>query len=151
MGKHVYVLVNKLKESNWKYLATEFRWFGCLVQAVHDMGARKFVLFGVQAIGCTPFARAASGMKDGYCREEMNNAAISFNRLLSSSLVNLETREMPGSRIVYVDTYKIIRDVFNDPSPLGMFLSFTINISISIIRSRQFHSNLSFLHSTIYH
>ncbi|CAN6456877.1 unnamed protein product [Victoria cruziana] len=89
------------------------------LKAVHDMGARKFVLFGVQAIGCTPFARAASGMKDGYCREEMNNAAISFNKLLSSSLVNLETREMPGSRIVYVDTYKIIRDVFNDPSPLG--------------------------------
>ncbi|XP_049931612.1 GDSL esterase/lipase At1g29670-like [Nymphaea colorata] len=89
------------------------------LKAVYGVGARKFVLFGVQAIGCTPFARAASGMKDGYCKEEMNNAAISFNKLLSSSLGDLEKRQMPGSRIVYVDTYKIVRDVFDNPAPLG--------------------------------
>ncbi|CAN6441352.1 unnamed protein product [Victoria cruziana] len=84
------------------------------VKKVYDLGGRKFVLFGIQAIGCNPLSRQSTGK----CREDMNRAAVAYNSRLRSSIDKLQ-HDMPGSNFVYIDTYRIIRDVFDNPGLNG--------------------------------
>ncbi|KAG6491358.1 GDSL esterase/lipase At1g29660-like [Zingiber officinale] len=93
------------------------------LKRLYDLGARKFVLFSVQAMGCVPVVRAihdahtGSGGGGGACVEAVNKAADLFN----CHLRRLAKRKhsMPGSSIVYVNSYKIIRDIIGNPTGTG--------------------------------
>lgn len=85
------------------------------VQRLYDLGARKFVLFSVQAMGCVPAVRAIHN--GAACVEAVNEAAVLFNYYLR----RLANRKhlMPGSNIVCVNSYKIIRDIISNPVGTG--------------------------------
>lgn len=87
------------------------------LQIVYNLGARKFVLFGIQANGCNPMNKATL-LPTEKCREDMNNAAITFNSLLRSSIDELK-KSLPGSDFVFVNTYGIVRNVFDNPESYG--------------------------------
>ncbi|MQL84489.1 hypothetical protein Taro_016995 [Colocasia esculenta] len=97
----------------------KFSFLGTLpLQRLYGLGARKFVLVTVQPIGCVPVVREMLQPANGTCVEAMNEAALLFNTNLSS-MVDLLKQQMPGSHLVYVNSYKIISDIMRSPAERG--------------------------------
>ncbi|KAG1335338.1 GDSL esterase/lipase [Cocos nucifera] len=89
------------------------------LKMLYDLGARKFLLFSIQTMGCVPVVRSHSGITNGSCVEAMNKAALLFNRHLKSLVKSTKTMQMPGSKMVYINSYKIIRDIISNPTQNG--------------------------------
>ncbi|KAJ8644928.1 hypothetical protein MRB53_006676 [Persea americana] len=85
---------------------------------LYGLGARKFVVLSVQVMGCIPVVRASLA-SNGSCMEPLNEAAILFNSQLKS-LVHTITPQMPGSNLVFVNSYQIIKSFMDDPKSKGM-------------------------------
>lgn len=79
------------------------------------------MLFSVQAMGCVPAVRAIhdahAGSSGAACVEAVNEAAVLFNYYLRQ--VAKRKHLMPGSSIVYVNSYKIIRDIISNSTGTG--------------------------------
>ncbi|KAK4375239.1 hypothetical protein RND71_005916 [Anisodus tanguticus] len=84
---------------------------------LYDMGPRKFVLMALYPNGCSPMARPRNPMATG-CIQSLNSAAQLFNTNLRS-LVDSIRLQMPGSKLVLVNAYKIIMDILENPTPNG--------------------------------
>ncbi|KAF3788771.1 hypothetical protein EJ110_NYTH15749 [Nymphaea thermarum] len=82
---------------------------------LYGLGARKFVLFGVTPLGCNPAYLPGNNYR---CRKDLNFAAQSFNKMLRS-LVDTLKQDMPAANFVYVNSYKILYDVYRNPVPEG--------------------------------
>ncbi|KAJ4965297.1 hypothetical protein NE237_017146 [Protea cynaroides] len=87
------------------------------LKKLHSLGARKFVLISIYPIGCIPAVRTAFHIGQD-CILVLNQAASLFNSHLKS-LVDVIKPQMPGSNLVYVNSYKIIHDIIDDPNPRG--------------------------------
>lgn len=87
------------------------------LKRLYDMGARKFVVMALYPNGCSPMARARNPNTTG-CIQILNNAALLFNTNLMS-LVDSLSLQMPHSKLVYVNAYKIIMDILQSPTPKG--------------------------------
>ncbi|KAK6276838.1 hypothetical protein POUND7_017161 [Theobroma cacao] len=85
------------------------------LKKLYNLGARKFVLMSVNPLGCTPMVTA---VLKGRCITALNHAATLFNDGLKS-LVDVSKAEMPSANIVFVNSYKIIRDIINNPASKG--------------------------------
>lgn len=70
---------------------------------MRDVGARKFVVFGVGPIGCTPNAIA----NHGSCIEEQNDAAFIFGTKLKSLVDQLNSQ--------FTDSKFLFRNISSDP------------------------------------
>ncbi|KAF8411842.1 hypothetical protein HHK36_004401 [Tetracentron sinense] len=90
--------------------------FSRKLKRLYHLGGRKFVLISINPIGCTPVSKANSPSK--HCREDLNGAALLFNAHLKV-LVDVMKPQMPGSNLVYVNSYGIIRDIINKPFSQG--------------------------------
>ncbi|KAM7507651.1 hypothetical protein LguiA_018104 [Lonicera macranthoides] len=91
------------------------------LKRLYSLGARKFVLMSLNPIGCSPGAMANQQVqKKGAvgCVQELNRAAHLFNTYLKS-LVDVMKPQMPGSTLVNVNSYKIIRDIIKNPASKG--------------------------------
>ncbi|GLT41440.1 hypothetical protein SLA2020_155060 [Shorea laevis] len=87
------------------------------LKKLYNLGARKFVLMSINPLGCSPVMLAFQPERHG-CIRGLNQAAQLFNtqlRLLISSI----KMEMPGSNLVMVNSYKIIRDIIQNPQSKG--------------------------------
>ncbi|XP_055831048.1 GDSL esterase/lipase At1g29670-like [Solanum dulcamara] len=87
------------------------------LKRLYDMGARKFVLMALYPNGCSPMARARNPNVTG-CIQSLNDAALLFNTNLRS-LVDSLRLQIPGSTLVFVNAYKIIMDILQNPTPIG--------------------------------
>ncbi|XP_060216357.1 GDSL esterase/lipase At1g29670-like [Lycium barbarum] len=87
------------------------------LKRLYNMGARKFVVMALYPNGCSPMARGRNPMTTG-CIESLNKAALLFNTNLRS-LVDSIRLQMPGSKLVFVNAYKIIMDILENPTPKG--------------------------------
>ncbi|KMZ65612.1 hypothetical protein ZOSMA_317G00290 [Zostera marina] len=88
------------------------------LKKLYSMGARKFVLISVQAIGCVPVVRATFHKENRSCVEFMNQAAVLFNTKLKS-LVHKTKPQMPDATVVYVNFYGIIDHIIRNPAKSG--------------------------------
>ncbi|KAJ8464479.1 hypothetical protein OPV22_027031 [Ensete ventricosum] len=79
--------------------------FSAQLKKLYDLGARKFVLFSIQAMGCVPVVRATVPTANGGCVEAMNEAAILFNSHLRRLADASRRRRMPGSFVVFVSGF----------------------------------------------
>ncbi|KAF3788779.1 GDSL esterase/lipase [Nymphaea thermarum] len=86
------------------------------LKKLYSLGARKFVLFGIQVIGCSPLARTKSTTSG--CMADFNFAAKLFNDLMLNSIDNI-TQAMPGSNLVFVNTYGILNQFLENPAAYG--------------------------------
>lgn len=86
-------------------------------QKLYDLGGRKFMLISMNPIGCSPMVRANSPMAKG-CYQYLNRAAHLFNHHLKS-LADVIMPQLPGSHFVYLNSYKIIRDIIKIPLAKG--------------------------------
>jgi len=87
------------------------------MQKLYNLGARKFVLMSVNPIGCSPMAAANRPRHKG-CVQGLNKAAHLFNAHLKS-LVDVIKPHLPDSNFVFVNSYKIIRDIIRNPISKG--------------------------------
>ncbi|KAF3788772.1 GDSL esterase/lipase [Nymphaea thermarum] len=85
------------------------------LQRLNRLGARKFVLFGAQPLGCNP---GYVGNNNNECRPDLNVVVKLFSEELNSSLGSLK-EAMPDSYFVYVNAYKITDDVYQNPASQG--------------------------------
>ncbi|CAA3020668.1 GDSL esterase lipase At1g29670-like [Olea europaea subsp. europaea] len=93
--------------------------FSHQLKRLYNLGARKFALMAINPNGCSPMARASSLTRDG-CVQHLNRAVHLFNARLKTLVVTLRA-QMPGSVLVFVNSYKVIRDIIRDPASKGMF------------------------------
>ncbi|XP_044957949.1 GDSL esterase/lipase At1g29670-like [Hordeum vulgare subsp. vulgare] len=89
------------------------------LQRLYALGARKFVIFSIQPMGCTPVVRASLNVTGAGCVEPVNGAALLFNGELRS-LVDAAGPRMPGASFAVVDSYKIIKDLLDHPREHGI-------------------------------
>ncbi|KAM3308470.1 GDSL esterase/lipase [Capsicum chacoense] len=87
------------------------------LKRLYDMGARKFVVMALYPNGCSPMATSRNPNTTG-CIQTLNNAALLFNTNLKS-LVDSLRLQMHGSTLVFVNAYKIIMDILENPIPKG--------------------------------
>ncbi|CAN6441411.1 unnamed protein product [Victoria cruziana] len=87
------------------------------LKRLYDLGARKFVLMSVQAIGCVPAVMMRVNT-DGSCVEPVNQAALLFNQWLMSSMGKIKA-EMRGSNLVFVNSYNMLKEIIEHPSLHG--------------------------------
>ncbi|KAJ9146022.1 hypothetical protein P3X46_028342 [Hevea brasiliensis] len=88
------------------------------LEKLYNLGGRKFVLMSVNPIGCYPMVKAIQRASNGSCNQDLNRAARLFNAHLKS-LVNDIKPKLPGSYLVFVNSYKIIADIIKNPVSKG--------------------------------
>lgn len=78
------------------------------------MGARKFLINNIGAVGCTPgFLNTFKPTTP--CIEPVNEDVQVFNAILSDVLTNLQA-ELPGSRFVVSNSFKLCLDIQASPA-----------------------------------
>ncbi|PIA64563.1 hypothetical protein AQUCO_00100203v1 [Aquilegia coerulea] len=87
------------------------------IQKLHCLGARKFVLVSVYPLGCIPFVKKTFWFHPG-CMVVLNEAAALFNLQLKFLVDDLKPK-LPGSNLMYIDTFNIIKDILDNPSSKG--------------------------------
>ena len=99
IGYRSYILLNKLKE-------------------LHGLGARRTAVTSAPPLGCLPSQRSLAGGTQRECAEGHNEAAKLFNFKLSSRLDSLNAN-FPQAKFVYVDIYKPLLDLIQNPQKSG--------------------------------
>ncbi|KAK1554017.1 hypothetical protein Q3G72_006694 [Acer saccharum] len=87
------------------------------LKKLYSLGGRKFVLISLNPIGCSPMVKGVRSTRDG-CLQGLNRAAHLFNTHLKNMVDDIKTH-MPGSTLVFVNSYKIIRDIIKNPASTG--------------------------------
>ncbi|CAJ1962065.1 unnamed protein product [Sphenostylis stenocarpa] len=80
------------------------------VQALHEVGARKYVLAGLGLIGCTPGIMDSYGT-NGSCLEEQNVAAFNFNNKLKALVDQFNNGFSADSQFIFIDTQALAIDL----------------------------------------
>ncbi|KAK2393815.1 GDSL esterase/lipase [Trifolium repens] len=71
--------------------------------ALHEIGARKYVLVGLGLLGCTPNAIYLHGT-NGSCVDEENAPAYIYNAKLKSLVVNFNNKFSPDSKFIFINS-----------------------------------------------
>lgn len=98
------------------------------MQALYNLGLRKFLLPGIGPLGCIPNQRASA--PPDRCVDYVNQILGTFNEGLRSLVDQLNKH--PGAMFVYGNTYGSVGDILNNPGTYGKkcymlqnFFSFT--------------------------
>lgn len=89
-------------------------------QELYDLGGRNMAILGLPPIGCLPAQitlHSTNGSQD--CIKEYNDVALNFNSLLQVTLNDMK-KSMHGARVIYLDIFSYLYDVFQNPIPYGI-------------------------------
>ncbi|XP_031387527.1 GDSL esterase/lipase EXL3-like isoform X3 [Punica granatum] len=86
---------------------------------LYGQGSRKIAVLSMPPIGCVPSQRTLDGGLRRECSERANEAALLFNSKLSPKLKDL-SKQLPGSRFVYMDVYNTLLDIFQNHTKYGV-------------------------------
>lgn len=90
------------------------------MQALHESGARKFALIGLNLLGCVPHEIVIHGKSGSICVDDENKAALIFNDKLKA-LVDRFNNEFPDSKFIFINSAVISdQSKSNDWSLAGM-------------------------------
>ncbi|KAG0566258.1 hypothetical protein M758_7G046200 [Ceratodon purpureus] len=111
------VLQNRYSVSEFNALLlsrqTEF------VTKLHTAGARKIGILGFPPVGCIPAQITIFGsIEQKTCVEDQNAVAVAYNKGLQAAIPKWQA-SLPGSQLLYLDTYSLLYDIFNNPSKYG--------------------------------
>lgn len=101
--------------------------FSPLSKELYKLGARKIGFFGIPPLGCLPSQRTLAGGFNRVCVQEYNQAAQLANTKLSAALNSL-SKNLPQSKLVFIDIYNPILDLIVNPQKYG-----TIHITLLYI------------------
>jgi hypothetical protein len=91
----------------------------CFIQALYSYGARKIAVDSLAPLGCLP-QQVGLFSKAGECVDSINEPVISFNVATKNLLIQLSST-LPGSYLVYFNTYDPIYEARNNPAAYGEF------------------------------
>ena len=89
-----------------------------------------------------PSQRTAAGGFQRNCAEKYNRASLLFNSKLNTTIDSLN-KNLPDSRVVYVDVYNPFLDIIENPQNYGKSLLLLQLIIIIIIIYMHFRSSCS--------
>ncbi|KAE8660283.1 GDSL-like Lipase/Acylhydrolase superfamily protein, putative isoform 2 [Hibiscus syriacus] len=72
------------------------------LKALYDHGARKFAVYGIGEIGCTPYAISVYGTNGSDCVVKLNEGATYFNDRLKP-LVNQLNKNLTDAKVTYLN------------------------------------------------
>ncbi|XAR50040.1 Triacylglycerol lipase [Bertholletia excelsa] len=98
---------------------------------LHNLGARKLMLFGLGPVGCIPLQRFLSS--SGACQEKTNKLALSFNQA-ARKLANQLSSSLPNTEIKFGDAYDVVNDMISNPEKYGFSNSDSPCCSLGKIR-----------------
>ncbi|KAK7332118.1 hypothetical protein VNO80_28866 [Phaseolus coccineus] len=100
-----------------QYAEDLVRRYSRYMKILHDVyEARKFLVFDLGRIGCTPYARATYARRRR-CAEEVNDAALYFDRKLKSELEQLNSDKLSAdAEFMFVNS---TTKLDTDPTSLG--------------------------------
>ncbi|KAF2318026.1 hypothetical protein GH714_041353 [Hevea brasiliensis] len=84
--------------------------------ALHSLGARQLMVFGLGPMGCIPLQRVLS--TSGSCQDRTNKLAISFNQA-TSKLIDSLTTKLANASYKFGDAYDVVSDVITNPTKYG--------------------------------
>lgn len=99
-----------------QYVASMVLAFKGQLKRLYDFGGRKFVIFGVAAVGCCPSQR--DGNKTEACNEAANFGASNYDKGLISALQDYQT-QLKGFQYTYFDTYAVFLNLIQQPAIYG--------------------------------
>ncbi|KAF5453841.1 hypothetical protein F2P56_023559 [Juglans regia] len=108
-----YFALNKTQTLE-EFIATLIDNYRTHLKSLLDLGARKFGIISVPAIGCCPHQRTFN--ESGGCREALNPFALVFFEELQVLLLNL-TSEYPAMAYSLGDTYKMTNALLHISDP----------------------------------
>ncbi|XP_014503434.1 GDSL esterase/lipase EXL2 [Vigna radiata var. radiata] len=85
---------------------------------IYELGVRKIGVLSGPPVGCVPYHRTLSGGIERKCIQRYNDAMMLFNDKLSKEIRSLN-QKLPNSRIVYMDVYHPLLDIFVNPQKYG--------------------------------
>ncbi|CAI9106751.1 OLC1v1005968C1 [Oldenlandia corymbosa var. corymbosa] len=88
-----------------------------LMMKLQSLGARKFVVPGLAALGCTPARRFERNNDD--CNAAMNVMATKYNQNLTEMLATLKFNFKGKSYYTYIDTYALLSGIIQNPATYG--------------------------------
>ncbi|KAI3717902.1 hypothetical protein L1987_69815 [Smallanthus sonchifolius] len=83
---------------------------------LYGLGARKFVVSGIGAIGCCPALRKENTNSD--CIDDANSMSVKFNDDLKALLQELKT-ESSDIHYSYFETYNVMDNIIQHPETYG--------------------------------
>ncbi|EFJ21385.1 hypothetical protein SELMODRAFT_24156, partial [Selaginella moellendorffii] len=84
------------------------------LQTLYNLGAKKFVIVGLSAVGCIPL-----NIVGGQCASVAQQGAQTYNNLLQSALQNLRN-SLQDAQFVMTNFYGLMVDVHNNPQSYGL-------------------------------
>ena len=90
-----------------------------IFQALYNLGAHKFCIYGLAPPGCLPLPKMLYGQPklDGYI-DELNQEALTYNTKLMAAIGSLRAR-FSDIKVVYIDIYKSFMDIVKNPTKYG--------------------------------
>ncbi|XP_062095940.1 GDSL esterase/lipase At5g45670-like [Humulus lupulus] len=88
------------------------------LKTLYNYGARRFALFGIGQIGCSPNELAQNSQDGKTCVEKINSANRIFNSRLKGTVDQLNS-QFTDARFIYIDSYGIFQDIIQSPSSYG--------------------------------
>lgn len=132
--------VRRLQYNISAYTTLLVNWAADFIQELYALGARRISLTNAPPCGCLPSQRTIAGGPLRECAAKENQAAVLFNKKLSSGLRSL-SQKLPGARIVIFDIYTPLLNLIVNPTRYGFVVSNrgccgTGNIEVSILCTR---------------
>jgi phospholipase/lecithinase/hemolysin len=87
-----------------------------LVNRIYTLGARKFIVVGLGAVGCCPSQRSQN--KTGACNEATNYWSTKYNEALKSGLEQFQS-QLNGFRYTYFNSYAVFTNFLQNPAAYG--------------------------------
>lgn len=100
-----------------------------VVQELYELGCRNIVVNGLPPIGCLPIQITAKSPFSRKCIKKENLDAQMYNQKLDSLLLQLQAH-LPGSKILYMDSYAFVANLISSPQLHGNFFQYDILIII---------------------
>ncbi|KAH6762264.1 GDSL-like Lipase/Acylhydrolase family protein [Perilla frutescens var. hirtella] len=94
------------------------RSYSSFIQKLYSIGARRIGVTSLPPAGCLPAAITIFGAGSNQCVPRLNNDAVSFNKKLNSTSLNLKAN-LPGLKLVVFDIYQPLLDIITNPSDSG--------------------------------
>ncbi|XP_004253387.3 GDSL esterase/lipase At2g31540-like [Solanum lycopersicum] len=84
------------------------------IKELYYLGCRNIIVNGLPPIGCLPMQITAKSPFFRSCINEENSDAEIYNQKLQDLLIQLQSH-LPGSKILYADTYNLISELIHNP------------------------------------
>ncbi|CAH8340811.1 unnamed protein product [Eruca vesicaria subsp. sativa] len=94
------------------------------IKEIYGIGGRTFLVLNLAPVGCYPailtgYTHTNSDLDKFGCLIPVNKAVKYYNALLEKALFKTRT-ELKNATIIYLDTHKILLDLFHHPKSYGM-------------------------------